>query len=435
MRQPYRGWMIVLLMVSTSSMAGEEPAAPVFRPDGSVAEGKTSGGRQTDAGVLVQGNNQFAFDLYAKLAAEKGNLFFSPYSISTALGMTYAGARGETARQMAETLHFRIPEDRLHVAFAGLIADLNKAGTTGGFELAVANALWAQEGYPFLPACIDLVTKSYHAEARTLDFRNETERARVTINEWVEKQTREKIKDLLEPGVLDSLTRLVLTNAIYFKGDWASQFDKEMTRNEPFILAGGEKVEVPMMHQTTEFKYAENEDVQLLELPYAGDRLAMLVILPKARDSLSKVEMKLTGKHLDAWLPRMRMQEVVVALPKFKLILAFRLDKELLELGMSHALNVPPGSADFSGLDGTRDLFISAVVHKAFVDVNEEGTEAAAATGVVFRATAVMPSKPIFRADHPFIFAIRDTKTGSILFMGRVMDPRGEATATQSAPG
>ena len=397
--------------------------------------GAALGAEKTAKENVVEGNNAFALDLYAKLSEAEGNLFFSPYSISTALAMTYAGARGETADEMKATLHLPGgPADKtLHDAFGTLVRELNAAGEKGAFKLSVANALWAQHDYEFLDAFTRLVTASYDAGLTGLDFKGETEAARQTINKWVEEQTQDKIKDLLKPGVLTPLTRLVLTNAIYFKGDWASQFDKDRTKDAPFYLCfpanarvALEPIQVPLMFQKGDFQYADLKTFQLLQMPYKGDELSMVVLLPKDRstEALAALEASLTAENFAKWLGRMGRLEVEVYLPRFKMTSEFSLKEMLVAMGMKDAF--APGTADLSGMDGTRDLFISAVVHKAFVDVNEEGTEAAAATGVVVGVTSVAPHPtPVFRADHPFLFLIRENESGAILFIGRVMNPKG----------
>ncbi len=394
--------------------------------------------------IIVEGNNKFALELYAKLRAREGNLFFSPYSISTALAMTYAGARGETEAQMARVLHFpttmpigvwRDPDKelskserawhrmRFHSAFGRIIKDLNNRGKKGGYELTVANALWGQKGYGIVTNFIRVVLDYYSGECKQVDFVTATEDARKTINVWVEKKTRNKIKNLIPKGVLNRLTRLVLTNAIYFKGNWASRFEKDRTKDAPFTLAGGEKVDVPMMNQTADFNYMETEDFQGLELPYVDDELSMIILLPKQVDGLAEFEKTLTLKNLSQWLARLHKRKVIVSVPKFKMTSQFRLAEVLKSMGMTDAF--VPDVADFSGMNGKRDLFIWAVIHKAYVDVNEEGTEAAAATAVVVGITSVMPGRiPIFRADHPFLFLIRDNHSGSILFIGRMMNPK-----------
>jgi serpin B len=389
--------------------------------------------------TVVKGNNDFALKLYTKLAEQQeGNLFFSPYSISTALAMTYAGARGRTEAQMAEVMHFptaastqpgaellpRSTRDQkqFHSTFGTITKSLNDRGEKGAYELIVANALWGQKGYGFLRKFLELIEASYGGKLNEVDFIGATESARQRINAWVEKKTRGKIKDLIAKGVLDTMTRLVLTNAIYFKGNWANQFQEEETRDAPFTLLDGEKIVVPMMNQTGEFKYMETEGFQGLELPYIDEELSMIIFLPKKFDSLNEFEKKLTCENLSRWLVELRKQKVIVSIPKFKMTSQFALAEVLKSLGMTDAFSV---NADFSGMNGKKDLFISAVIHKAYVDVNEEGTEAAAATAVVVSRAAIQPKPtPIFRADHPFVFVIRDNKSGSILFVGRVANPK-----------
>ncbi len=380
---------------------------------------------KTDKDSVVEGNHQFAFDLYSQVAEGDGNLFFSPFSISTALAMTYAGARGNTGAQMAQTLHFSLSQERLHPGYSVLMQELQAEPAQSGFELSVANALWGQSGYEFHKEFIDITRDHYDAGFKEADFVKNTEQARGTINRWVEEKTRDKIKELIKPGILTDLTRLVLTNAIYFKGKWMAQFNEERTRPEPFELMSGEKIEVPVMSQTREFNYSENETAQVLEMPYEGNKLSMVVLLPKGKKSLKELEGLLKTENFNHWVSALQKQEVIVSLPKFKMTSEFFLNEALKALGMTDAFDA--ASADFSGMaPDPVGLYISHVVHKAFVDVNEEGTEAAAATAVVMqKVMAALPKpKPVFRADHPFIFIIRDKSSDSILFIGRVMDPR-----------
>lgn len=375
---------------------------------------------QADKETVVKGNNAFALDLYAQLRGQQGNLFLSPYSISTALAMTYAGARGPTAEQMAKTLHFWPDQDRLHPTFAAVNRDIMGSGHARDYQLYTANALWAQTGKTFLPDFIQSVRRYYSAELQQLDFQHAAEEARRTINAWVEKQTQDKIKELLKPGMIDSATRLVLTNAIYFKGNWVSPFKKDRTQNDTFQITAGQKVPVSMMHQTEKFRFLDGKEFQVLEMPYAGDALAMDVLLPRKVDGLTEFEQTLSLDKLTGWLGKLHKVEVQVAVPKVQLTAEFQLNEALARMGMPVAFRP---EADFSGMDGRRDLFLSAVVHKAFVDVNEEGTEAAAATGAVITLAAAPVQRVIFRADHPFLFLIRDTRSGSILFMGRLTNP------------
>jgi len=403
------GAIVSAFVLNSVSGAGTAKAPPLPKP-------------RPEEVVVAKGNTEFALDLYAKLRLEEGNLFLSPYSISSALAMTYAGARARTAEQMARTLHFTLPNDRLHPTFGGLTRGLNDGGKKGDYELAVANALWGQKGEKWLPEFLALNREHYGAGLNEVDFIGATEHARQTINRWGEKETRERIKDLLKPGVLRPNTRLVLTNAIYFKGLWLGQFNEEATRDAPFHLTADKTTTVPMMNQTGPFKYMQDNGFKALELPYKGKRLSMVVFLPDKVDGLAGFEKTLTAESLSKWLSRLRRTpKVIVGLPKFKVTAEFRLGKVLKSLGMTDAFS---GAADFSGMNGLKNLFISAVVHKAFVDVNEEGTEAAAATAVVIGRTSVMVRPPpVFRADHPFLFLIRDNVSGCILFLGRVLYP------------
>jgi serpin B len=380
-------------------------------------------GEPDDVSSVANGINLFAFDLYGKLRTEDGNLFFSPHSLSTALAMTWAGARGATEREMAQTLHFDLGQNRLHPACGRWIERLNAAGQAGDFELAVANRLWGQSDFKILPDFQNTVKMFYGADIAPADFEKNAEGVRKEINGWVEEKTRDKIQDLLPSGVLQPLTRLVLVNAIYFKGVWAETFDQKATTTQPFKLESGEKIHVPMMRQVKNFAYAEDETTQVLELPYKGRALSMIVLLPRADDGLKALEEKLTGENLKRWTGAATHKRVEVQLPRFKSTSQFELSKTLGALGMTDAFT---GAADFSGMTGNRDFFISAIIHKAFVDVNEKGTEAAAATAVVMRLTAMpSPEPPVeFKADHPFVFLIRDNPSGAILFLGRVTNPR-----------
>ncbi len=369
--------------------------------------------------AAVKGNTEFAFDLYARLRDREGNIFFSPYSISSALAMTYAGAKGSTAEQMASVLHFALETDNVHSAFSDIHRVLDGGEKKRAYELHIANALWMQKDYPLRREFTDLLGKYYRAGLMESDFAGNAEKSRKEINAWVEEKTREKITELIGPGVLNALTRLVLTNAIYFKGMWANQFKKELTKPAPFTLLDGKKTEVAMMHQNGKFAYSETDKLQVLEMPYEGNEISMLVLLPKETDGLKHLETLLTAENLNQWFPKMK-REVMVWVPKFRMTSQFMLAEVLQSLGMTEAF-LP--SADFSGMTGQKDLFISAVIHKAFVDVNEEGTEAAAATAVIMARSASIQHIPVFRADHPFIFMIRDNASGSILFVGRVMNP------------
>jgi serpin B len=379
-------------------------------------------GTQSDVETLVQDNSAFALDLYQKLRMSEGNMFFSPYSISTALAMTYAGARGNTEKEMATTLRFSLGQKHLHVAFAELESRLNESKKAGNVTLSVANSLWPQKGYEFLPEYLSLTKKCYGLSITPVDYKRAREKARTIINTWVENETQEKIRNLIQPGVLNALTRLVLVNAVYFKGNWESQFKPGQTKDALFFLSSEKSVRSPMMSQKQRFRYGEFESLQILELPYVGNGLSMLVLLPKEADGLKQLESSLSVESLNRWTGRLWKREVLVSLPKFKMTSKFKLDKTLVSMGMVDAFSAT--KANFAGMVGRPDwLCIGAVLHKAFVDVKEEGTEAAAATGVVVGITSMPPPTPTFRADHPFVFLIQDTQTGSILFVGRVTDP------------
>jgi serpin B len=371
---------------------------------------------------LVEGNSQFAVDLYGKLRNQPGNLFFSPSSISTALAMTYAGARGETAEQMARVLHFPSPQDKLPKAFASLHQALRPVAEKPGYRLHVANRLWGQQGYHFLPDFLAVTRDHFHAELAEVDFIGHTELARETINEWVEKQTQDKIKDLVTRGALTPLSRLVLTNAIYFKGDWTRPFPKAATRDEIFHVSSDKSTTAPLMHKTDDFKFAAVDGLKALELPYGNGDLSTVVLLPDEIDGLAALEQKLSYESLTRWTNGLQKRKVQVFLPRFKLTSDFSLSTVLAAMGMPLAFD----GADFTGISTQEPLYISAVLHKAFVDVNEEGTEAAAATGVVIatRAAMIPREPPLFRADHPFLFLIVDNRTKSILFLGRVVNPK-----------
>lgn len=374
-----------------------------------------------DNAALVASNNAFACDLYGQLSAQPGNVFLSPYSISTALAMTYGGARGETAMQMAKVLHFGERNEAVHPSFAGFQGGLNAIQQKGDIQLAIANSLWPQQGYAFLPAFTQLCQTHYQATPTPVDFATHTDEARETINQWVSEKTNGKIQKLFKPGALDPATRLALVNAIYFKGNWAEKFDPKQTRKEAFHLADGKTSQAELMHATNRVLYAETPELKMIGLPYAGNALSMLVFLPRKADGLAAFEAKLSTQNLAEWSKSLRQKEVSYWLPKFKMTSQFALGSTLSKMGMADAFDA--SKADFSGMNGKRDLFIGAVVHKAFVEVNEEGTEAAAATGIGIGVTSIPAEPPVFRADHPFLFAIRDNKSGSLLFLGRVVNP------------
>ena len=380
----------------------------------------TSVASAATTGSLVAGNTTFAFDLYAQLKGKQGNVFFSPYSISTCLAMTYAGARGDTEKQMAEVLHFSQKQDQIHSYFGEMQRQLNPAGGRKGVELSIANALWAQKGHPFLPAFLKVATSQYDAKLNQADFKTGADAAVREINLWVEKKTRDKIQNILVPGSLNEDTRLVLADAIYFKGAWAKAFVKRATVPQPFHISKSRKTDVPLMYRTDKIKYMEDDSVQAVELPYKGNELSMVVLLPKEVEGYNRLDESLNFRNLQTWLGKMKLSEVVLMLPKFKVGSTFELSRELEKMGMRDAFQL---NANFSGIDGRTNLSISGISHKAWAEVTEEGTEAAAATVVTISETSAKPMPIMFRADHPFIFLIRDVRSGSILFLGRLVDP------------
>jgi serpin B len=320
--------------------------------------------------------------------------------------------------------HFNGGAQQASASFAELQGQLNEAGKQKGIQLNVANALWAQEGHPFLPAFLDVARSEYQANVKQADFKTRAEPARADINRWVAERTQDRIKDILPPGSVDAMTRLVLANAIYFKCMWADPFRAAETHPLPFHVSASSEVQVPLMHHTATVRYMEDGDMQAVELPYSGNELAMMVLLPRRIDGCSALEEKLTPSFLSGSLAQMKPQKVEIFLPRFKEDSAFELKKTLETMGMPDAFRP---AADFSGMDGGRDLYISGVFHKAWVEVNEAGTEAAAATATTMRALSLarpIAPPPVFRADHPFIFLIRDTRSGSILFLGRLAHPR-----------
>ncbi len=363
--------------------------------------------------------NGIAFRFYSEEAAKPGNIFFSPYSIRTAFSMAYEGARGKTAREIAAVFSFPAKASELRKSLSALAKDLSAAAA--GARFTQANSFWAQEGYKFLPAYLKVLRGSYGAEANQADFKNNAEEARAKINAWTEKRMDGKIKDLFPEGSLNPLSRLVLVNAVYFKGTWRAPFSKAMTADADFTKPGGEKVKVKMMTTAANLQadYLENDALQALRLPYKGG-LSMLVLLPRAGKSLAETEKGLGPEKLDAIRKGLTGQEVKVFLPRFAFSSGYTLNDALAGLGMPLAFT---DGADFSGMDGTEKLYIQKAVHKAFIEVNEEGTEAAAATGISMGVKSINFDFATFRADRPFLFFIEDAKTGLVLFMGRLENP------------
>lgn len=382
----------------------------------------------SDIKNVVDANNQFALDYYSKLKSkDSGNIFFSPFSISSAFVMTYEGAKGQTAEEIRSVFYFPEDSNLRRTQYASIFDELNKGDKK--YQLSSANALWAQQDYQFSKDYFENVEKYYGGKVTNLDFKKDPEGSRITINNWVENQTNDKIQNLIPSGVIDTMTKLVLTNAVYFKGEWVKQFNKNDTKEEDFRTSNSGTVKVQMMQRTDDeaiFNYAENSSLQMLEMPYSGDELSILFLLPK-NDNLTKLESILSIKNILDWKKNLEEQRVKVFIPKFKFETEYFMADDLKTMGMPLAFS---DSADFSGMTATgkKDLKIDEAIHQAFVEVNEEGTEAAAATAVMFpTGTSPGPHKepkiPVFRADHPFIFLIQQKSTGNILFIGRVVNP------------
>ncbi len=430
---PLTGLILLTVLLSLLGCSASPPASLGLRADIALAQSEAprvtspsvTAGDQTE---LTAGNHAFALELYRYLAAEADdNLFFSPHSISVALAMAYAGARGTTRAEMAEALRFTLPEDRLHPAFNHLDLELSRRGEGAdgkdgeGFRLNVVNALWGQRDYTFQEAYLETLARHYGAGLRLVDFVNETEPSRLAINSWVSEQTEGRIEDLIPDGALDALTRLVLTNAIYFNAAWAEPFMTQATRDGAFFLLNGETVEVPLMRQLAGFRYTQGEGYQAVELPYDGHELSMVILLPDTGD-FEAFERNLDATQLAAILAELSFTRLDLTMPRFETTSEFSLTDALSALGMPQAFTE---AADFSGIDGTQELFISDVIHKAFVAVDEEGTEAAAATAVIVAAESAQ-EPPVVRIDRPFIFLIRDIETGALLFLGRIVNPAQE---------
>lgn len=425
-------WLLIFNLASCSA-PGQDPLPRLpLANQGEVkmasANVKREGSPSVDQNLLDQqvvANNDFAFDLYKSFGSQNSNLFYSPYSLSLALAMTYTGARGETEKQMAATLHYTLPQDQLHPAFNALDQSLNSASAgDSGFRLDVVNSLWGQDQFPFLTNFLTVIAQNYGAGIRLVDFTSDSSResARQTINNWVSQQTQEKIKELLPSQVLNERTRLILVNAIYFKGEWQDPF-LNGTADAPFTLLSGEQVTVPMMSRRAEAPYLQQDGYQAVSLPYKGDRMEMVVVMPDP-GTFAEFEQNLNQKLFNNILAGLQSKDVKLFLPRFQFAFSADMKELLSQMGMPAAFDAQ--TADFTGIyDKTsepQNLFISHIAHQAFVSVDEKGTEAAAASGVI----AEVASMPVvLRIDHPFIFIIRDRQTGSILFVGRVLNPKG----------
>lgn len=410
----------LLSLVLLAACTDAAPDIPEVRSD--VARDMQPAVSAAEYATLVAGNTQFAADLYRQVHDKPGNLFMSPHSISIALAMTYAGANTNTAAQMASTLHFTLPDTQLHAAFNKLDLELasraeQATGDTIPFRLRTANAIFGQQGKQFEAPFLDTLARNYGAGLRVLDLAADPDGSRETINRWVEDRTNDKIKDLLPKGSVTDLTRLVLTNAIYFSAAWEQPFEASETADRPFHLGDGQTISVPTLHQVYERGYGEGDGYRAAELPYDGGQLSMVVVVP---DDLAAFEANLDAARIGAIVDSITPHELDLSLPKFKFDAPLGLKDVLIALGMTDAFTP---AADFSGIDGTRDLMITDVLHKGFVAIDEKGTEAAAATAVIVGDSAA-PEFATLAVDRPFVFFIRDRPTGAILFVGRVVDPR-----------
>lgn len=421
--------LIGVLSAGCGEGLGETPSARAEVAQAPVPRDTAPQLPEGDLATLAAGNSAFASDLYGALRQQEGNLFFSPYSMSTALAMAYAGARGDTEAQIARTLRYALSQDRLHPAFNALDQQLASRGQGArgqdgkGFRLKIANSLWGQSGYQFQTQYLETLARNYGAGLRLADFARTPEPARTTINDWVEEQTEGKIPDLLPQGSVTSLTRLVLANAVYFNAAWRYPFEKAATQPRPFTRLDGSRADVPMMSQVKGLPYARGDGYQAVELPYDGGELSLVVLLPDV-GTFEQFERSLSPERVEAGLKALKPRPVALTMPKFSYQSSFGLAEILSGMGMTSAM--APGQADFSGMDGSRELFISSVIHKAIVVVDEQGTEAAAATGAVVGITSAPADQPVVLAvDRPFILLIRDINSGTLLFMGRVLNPAG----------
>jgi len=418
------GQIVALLTGDTAPASTQAEQQEIQADSAAVAPSERRREPQTDVERLISDNSSFAVDLYERLRAREGNLFFSPYSVSTALAMAYAGAFENTEMEMAKTLCFSMDQQRLHPAFANLQAKMNRIQEAGHTKLCLANSLWPQAGHPFLKEYLSLIERHYGVSATAVDYQTDgtREAARQTINRWIEGKTENRIKDLIQADSLTDRTRLVLTNAIYFKGKWKNEFDAKDTKDAAFFVSPAKSVQVPTMHQEEVFRYAQMKSWQILELPYRGGALSMLVLLPTRIEGLKPLERSLSVEDLQEWRSYLHERKVIVFLPKFRMTFRAELKATLQSMGMLDAFKWP--EANFAGFDGDpRWFYIGEVIHKTYVDVNEEGTEAAAATAVEGMMGGMPPQPPVFRVDHPFLFLIQENSTGSILFMGRVANP------------
>jgi serpin B len=431
------GALLLVLLFATVSCGDDSPEDVL---PGGAAEARSDVERELSPGVsegqaaqLAADNREFAASLYRSVRNQDGNLVLSPYSISVALAMTYAGARGVTEEEMAQALRWTLSQDDLHPAFNSLDSALTAVDPEAtpdplsqNYEgdaprLKIANSIWGQRDFPFEQAFLDTLARNYGAGLRLADFQRDAEEARLAINDWVSEQTEERIKDIVPPGAIDELTRLALVNAIYFKASWLEPFDEELTADGEFHLANGDDVTVPTMHMMTRTGYAEVDGVQAVQLPYFGYGTEFLLLVPE-EGKLDAFEESLNGGQINTIVKSLTAHDVTLAMPKFKFESQVDLKEPLESLGMVSAFD--PGQADLTGIANASpdNLYLSDALHKALISVDEAGTEAAASTVALARATSAFPSA-VVTADRPFLFIIRETSTDTILFMGRVADP------------
>jgi serpin B len=377
----------------------------------------------TTINAIAEANNEFAISLYKKTGDEEKNIVFSPYSIGSALAVTYAGARENTAKEMAEVLWFPQDQVSFHPGYKAFTDSVLLTGKEKGTELRIANALWVQEDYKLKQDFLDLAESYYKAKAENVNFRvpEELEKTRQKINKWVEDMTNNRIQNLLQQGVLKEATRLVITNAIWFNGNWVKPFDTNNTYSSIFDINSAKSISTEFMHQKSEVDYYEDDEVQALEIPYKGGKKSMLIILPKETEGWKLIGRILTTDRLKIISRGLKTQEVEMAIPKFSYESQFNLKETLMQMGMKEPFS---NFADFSGMTDANDLKIDEVIHKAFIEVNETGTEAAAATAVIMVLKSALEERSVrFIADHPFIYFIMDKTTGGIIFMGRLVNP------------
>jgi serpin B len=409
---------VVVLLALLSSCAQKE-----MLNEKGIPSGQNSADRMTSPASVIKGLNEFSFNIYCQLnAASENNEFISPLSISSVLAMTYAGAEEQTAEEMKQALHFGAQDPEFHQIYGRILDSL--AQSSGDFEINIANAVWVQKAFPLLGKFTKTVRDNYKGESRELNFIHQPVKSKETINKWVSDKTNDKIPELLSDGVIDADTRMILTNAVYFNAEWYESFNKKMTNEAPFYLLNGGQTTCDLMYQRSRLAYMETKDLQIVELFYKGRQYSMTILLPKKTDGLKELDQTVDQDLLAQFDMNKKWEDILLYVPKFKMDSDYELKPALSALGMKEAFS---DDADFKGMTGEKDLKISSVIHKAFIEVDEEKTEAAAATAVVMKMTSAMPVErsPIeFRADHPFMFLIRHTESGAIVFMGQITNPK-----------